>query len=56
MADNLRDVLMRRDEFSEAEAMEQIAEMKERVLDGEDPEEILYEIGLEPDYVIDLLS
>jgi len=55
MADDLKDVLMRRDELSEAEAIKQIAEMKERVLDGEDPEEILYEIGLEPDYVIDLL-
>lgn len=55
MAHSLKDVLMRRDDLSEAEADEQISEMKERVLDGEDPEEILYEIGLEPDYVIDLL-
>lgn len=29
---------------------------RERVLDGEDPEEILhYDFGLEPDYVYDLL-
>jgi hypothetical protein len=32
-----------------------IDEMKSRVLYGEDPEEILYEYGLEPDYIMDIL-
>jgi ArsR family metal-binding transcriptional regulator len=37
------------------EAREIVKEMKERVNDGEDPEEILHEHGLEPDYIFDLL-
>ncbi|MGR3809590.1 hypothetical protein [Jiulongibacter sp. NS-SX5] len=52
---DLKTVLMTRDGMPEAAADELIAEMHERVLDGEDPEDILYEIGLEPDYVFDLL-
>jgi len=32
-----------------------ISEMRERIMDGEDPEELLYEQGLEPDYAMDLL-
>ncbi len=39
-----------------AEAKEIIKEMRQRVYEGEDPEEILYEIGLEPDYVFDLIG
>lgn len=30
--------------------------MRTRVMDGEDPEEILGEYGLEPDYVLELLE
>ena len=37
------------------EAREILKEMRARVMDGEDPEEVLYEEGLEPDYVFDLL-
>jgi hypothetical protein len=37
------------------EANEIIKEMRERMLDGENPEELLYEYGLEPDYIMDLL-
>jgi hypothetical protein len=40
------------------EAKEIIAEMRERMLDPENPEnpeELLREYGLEPDYVMDLL-
>lgn len=29
--------------------------MVQRVQDGEDPEEVLYEEGFEPDYIFDLL-
>ena len=53
--DNLKTVLMRRDEMSASEADELIAEMQERVMEGENPEELLYEIGLEPDYFFDLI-
>lgn len=37
------------------EAARMIDEMKTRVIDGEDPEEILLEYGLEPDYIMDIL-
>ncbi len=53
--ENLKQVLMRRDEMTEEEADEQIAEMREQIYDGEDPEEVLYEIGLEPDYIFDII-
>jgi hypothetical protein len=57
MVESLKAVLMCRDGLSAAEAQEQIDEAKERVLAGEDPEEILYEdFGLEPDYIWDLLG
>lgn len=51
----LKEILMERDDISEAEAEDIIHEMRERVFDGEDPEEILYENGLEPDYVFELI-
>jgi hypothetical protein len=38
-----------------AEAREILQEMRARVMEGEDPEEVLYEEGLEPDYIFDLL-
>lgn len=40
---------------NEKEALEIISEMRERMFEGENPEELLYEWGLEPDYVFDLL-
>lgn len=56
MADSLIKVLMSRDDIDMSEAQEMIEEMRERILsDGDDPEELLYEIGLEPDYVFDLI-
>jgi hypothetical protein len=39
-----------------ADAKEIINEMRGRVYEGENPEEILFEIGLEPDYVFDLIG
>jgi hypothetical protein len=57
MADRLFEVLMKRDRVSRAEAEEVINTARERVAAGEDPEEILLnEFGLEPDYVIDLIT
>ena len=41
--------------FDEEEAKGIIAEMKEMIDEGNNPEEILYEYGLEPDYVFDLI-
>ena len=44
------------DDYSREEALEEIAGMRERVLsDGENPDDVLYEYGLEPDYIMDLL-
>lgn len=37
------------------EAQSIVNEMRNRVLDNEDPEDILLEYGLEPDYVLDIL-
>lgn len=41
--------------FSKEEALEVFKEMREQVREGYDPEELLYEIGLEPDYIFGLL-
>jgi hypothetical protein len=38
------------------ETIDIMEEMRERVLDGENPDEVLYEFGLEPDYVMDILA
>ena len=48
-------ILMRRDNLSKAEALDLISEMQQAVLNGENPEELLYDIGLEPDYIFDIL-
>jgi hypothetical protein len=42
--------------YDKDEANQLISEMIERVWTGEDPEEILFEEGLEPDYVFDILT
>lgn len=42
-------------EYDRSEALEIISEMREYVFNGGDPEEILYEYGLEPDYIFDIL-
>lgn len=51
-------ILMRREELTRKEAEEWVAEARKRVREnGEDPEDILYEeLGLEPDFVLDLLD
>jgi hypothetical protein len=56
MSDLMR-TLIERDGLDRKEAADVIREMRHRVfIDGEDPEEVLYDEGLEPDYVIDLLA
>ena len=52
---NLKQVLLSRDKMSLEEAEDSIKEMRKRIEEGEDPEEILFEIGLEPDYIFDLI-
>jgi plastocyanin domain-containing protein len=54
-SETLHQILVTRDNYTEEEARQEIKEMKIRVMNGEDPEEILYELGLEPDYVFELI-
>ena len=51
-------ILINRDGMSQLEAEKAIKHIRERVLiDGENPEEILLnELGLEPDYIFDLIN
>ena len=57
MMETLKQILMRRDGMSADEAQEMINEARERVEEGEDPEEILhYDFDLEPDYIFDLIG
>jgi len=49
-------ILMRRDNIPRDEARQILKDLRERVVDGEDPEELLHEIGLEPDYVWDIIG
>jgi hypothetical protein len=51
----LKKVLMERDGLTEEEADIQISEMTKQIEDGDNPEEVLYDIGLEPDYIFDLI-
>jgi hypothetical protein len=46
---------LRNQGYDRSEAEELIVEMQARVFDGENPEEVLYEFGLEPDYIFDLI-
>jgi hypothetical protein len=50
-------VIMRRDNLSLHEAIDQVNEAREAVAAGFDPEEACYEFfGLEPDYCFDLME
>lgn len=51
----LEKVLMERDDLTVQEVKELVQECKDQIRDGEDPEDVLHELGLEPDYIIDLL-
>jgi hypothetical protein len=46
---------LRNQGYDRAEAEEIILEMQNRVFEGENPEEVLEEYGLEPDYIFDLI-
>lgn len=50
-------VLMERDGLTETEAKAQLEDLRQRIREGEDPEELLHEeLGLEPDYFFDLIE
>ena len=53
----LLQAIMSKDGCSRQDAEDLIDEMRERIyLEGEDPEEVLFDEGLEPDYIDDLLD
>lgn len=54
--ETLTQILMQRDGMSREDARELIEELRERVREGEDPEDLLHdELGLEPDYIWELI-
>lgn len=54
--ETLKEILMRRDGLSAAEAQYLIDEARQAVIEGADPEEVLHdEFGLEPDYFWELI-
>lgn len=52
---NLLFEALKANDYSNEEALQEINEMRNRVYLGESPEEILYEYGLEPDYIFELI-
>ena len=52
---DLHKALMHNEDITREAADQMISEFYDRVADGENPEEILYDEGLEPDYVLDIL-
>jgi hypothetical protein len=52
---SLKEALMSGQGLTEQEAKHSIKEMRLMVFEGEDPEEVLYENGLEPDYIFEIL-
>ena len=48
-------IFMARDHMSQGDAVAKVEEMRSLVWDGEDPEDLLWEEGLEPDYIMDLI-
>ena len=55
--ESLKEVIMKRDVITSKEVDDMIEEARQRILEEEDPEEILLEeFGLEPDYIFDLIG
>lgn len=53
----LLEALVSNESASDTEEAKQIVnEMRNRVIDGEDPEDVLMDYGLEPDYVFEILE
>ncbi len=56
MSYSLKQVLMDRDGMTGVEAAQEIKDIRSRVFEGENPEQILFEeYRLEPDYIFDIL-
>lgn len=53
---NLLTAIMQVGDCGPEEAKEIQDEMVQRCIDGEDPEDVLTDEGLEPDFVIDLIN
>lgn len=48
-------IFQTRDHMSWDDAAAKVEEMRSRVWEGEDPEDLLWEEGLEPDCIMDLI-
>jgi hypothetical protein len=55
MKNEIIEIFIQRDEMTIQEARKELKEMKNRVLYGENPEDVLNEYCLESDYIFDLL-
>ena len=55
MSKELIRIFMNRDELTREEAESLVDELKERVYCGENPEDVLYDVGLEPDYIFEII-
>ena len=53
--ENLINAIMGACDYSREESAQEVQYLINAVKAGEDPEELLYSIGLEPDYVFDLV-
>lgn len=51
----LKEALMSGQGLTEQEAKHSIKEMQLMVMEGEDPTDVLFENGLEPDYLFEIL-
>ena len=51
----LKQALMNGQSMTSNEANEAIEEMKDLVYEGENPEEVLYDFGHEPDYIFEII-
>lgn len=52
---DLHKAIMSRDSVTAEEADVLVQELREMVIHGEDPEEVLFDEGFEPDYIFDIL-
>lgn len=52
---DLETALMRQGDLDQEEAHAILCEARADVAHGADPEEVLWDLGLEPDYIFDLL-
>jgi len=51
----LKEALIIGQDMSATEAEEAIKEMQEQVLEGENPDDVLHDMGLEPDYIFEII-